>query len=426
MKIISSKIVAAMLVVLMLCMLLPSAALAESGTVTLKKYDDKGEDGSEKYQTITVEANDSQGIPAGTYCAAPFTNIAIVKQSTFAVVFGVSSVEELKTTIGDADSSIYQSKQDKLKIDTSDIHFANTTVNGNSNICKCEVEGSNAGTYYFGYQVNGVKYVLAPTDENGKGKVSHFVTDVTDSSTTPDPDDTDPSTPTPEKKSEPSMDKDISADGKEYKEDSLTNAVKPGDTVYFQLTSNLPEALKTAINEDKNTQTKTMNEGQKLIFTDTMSSNLTLNADSVVVQIGTETVTNPTDSSATSYYTVSEVTTNNDGTKTFTVTLDLTSMYNNSVISEDDFGESTAVTVTYSAMVSEDAEDEEKFENEAYAMYNETSSVTSKVTGTVTPDPETPPTPGTTGGAGTTLFTVGGLGLMAVAGALLLRRRQDA
>lgn len=84
------------------------------------------------------------------------------------------------------------------------------------------------------------------------------------------------------------------------------------------------------------------------------------------------------------------------------------------------------VTVTYSATVSENVQNEEDFKNEAYATYNETPSVTSTVTGTVTPDPETPPTPGNTGGAGTTLFTVGGLGLMAVAGALLLRRRQDA
>lgn len=424
MKIISSKIVAAMLVVLMLCMLLPSAALAEGGTVTLKKYDDKGEDGSEKYQTITVEANDSQGIPAGTYCAAPFTSIAIVKQATFAVVFGVSSVEELKTTIGDADSSIYQSKQDRLKIDTSDIHFVSTTVNGNSNIYKCEVPGSNAGTYYFGYEVDGVKYVLAP----GADKVSHFVTDVTDSSTTPTPDPTpdpgtDPSTP-PEKESKPSMEKTISdSSSGEYEKNNLENAVAPGATVYFKLTSNLPEALETAIEVDESAGTKTMKDEQTLTFTDTMSSNLTRNSD-LEVYIGNNKVTN---NDTTSYYTVEDGTTTDNGEKTFTVTLDLDALYNAKIITDDDIGIADKVTVTYSATVSANAADEEDFQNKAYATYNETPSVTSIVTGKVeTEEPDTPPGHPPTGGAGTTLFTVGGLGLMAVAGALLLRRRQDA
>lgn len=412
MKIISSKIVAAMLVVLMLCMLLPSAALAEGETITLKKYE------KESYTTITLN-EETQGIPAGTYYAAPANNIAIVKQATFAVVFGVSTLDELKTTIGNADSSIYHSKKGEFQIDTNSIYFVTDT---NSYPISYPVSANGGATYYFGYQVNGVKYVLAPI-VNGEGKVSHFLTDVANPSTTPDPDDTDPSTPTPEKKSEPSMEKTISdsSDGS-YEKSSLTNAVKPGDTVYFKLASNLPEALKTAIEVDESAGTKTMKDEQTLTFTDTMSSNLTRNSD-LEVYIGNNKVTN---NDTTSYYTVEDGTTTDNGEKTFTVTLDLDALYNAGLIKDSDIGGSTEVTVTYSATVSSDVENQESFNNEAYATYNHEDSAHSTVTGTVTPDPETPPTPGNTGGAGTTLFTVGGLGLMAVAGALLLRRRQDA
>lgn len=410
MKIISSKILAAMLVVLMLCMLLPSAALAEGETITLKKYE------KESYITITLNA-ETQGIPAGTYYAAPANSIAIVKQAKFAIVFGATEqtmTDDLRQAINRADSSISASG--------STIHYAGSNTSFTIN------PTTNGGTYYFGYtDDNGVKYVLAP-----QSKVSHFVTDVTDSSTTTTPEPTPEPDPTPsnpsEKKSEPSMDKDISADGEEYKEDSLDNAVKPGDTVYFKLTSNLPEALENAIEEAAD-GTKTMKAGQTLTFTDTMTSNLTRNSD-LKVYIGDSEVTND---STTSYYTITEKTDSdtdsdtNTETNSFTVTLDLTALYNAGKITDADIGIADKVTVTYSATVSENAQNEEGFKNEAYATYNETPSVTSTVTGKVeTEEPDTPPDTPPTGGAGTTLFTVGGLGLMAVAGTLLLRRRQDA
>lgn len=411
MKIISSKILAAMLVVLMLCMLLPSAALAEGETITLKKYE------KESYTTITLN-EETQGIPAGTYYAAPANNIAIVKQAKFAIVFGATEqtmTDDLRQAINKADSSISASG--------STIHYAGSNTSFTIN------PTTNGGTYYFGYtDDNGVKYVLAP-----QSKVSHFVTDVTDSSTTPIPDPTPDPDPTPstpsEKESKPSMDKDISKDGTDYEETTLANAVEPGATVYFRLESHLPQALKDAIEVDESAGTKTMKDEQTLTFTDTMSSNLTLNTDSVEVKIGDTVVNNPTeneDSTTTPYYTVSSVTEDNDkNTKTFTVELNLTALYNDGKITDADIGIVDKVKVTYSATVSANAADKEDFQNKANATYNNESSVYSIVTGTVT-DPKTPTPPADTGGAGTTLFTVGGLGLMAVAGALLLRRRQDA
>lgn len=387
MKIISSKIVAAMLVVLMLCMLLPSAALA----VDLNESITKIKDGLSSYT-----------VPAGTNA------IGLKKDQTNVIWTEVALTKDEETAISSAfanfDSSWKTTKHYINGYGTFDL--SQSVIGSNSPWGSWTVTKGEDG-----------QITLAST---GSVALSHIdygtFTGLTNQPSDPvdpvDPVDPD-STPTPEKKSEPSMDKDISADGNEYKEYSLDNAVKPGDTVYFKLESNLPEALKNAIET-----AGTMKDEQTLTFTDTMTSNLNPDTNSVEVKIGTESV-------GSQYYTVSNVAESADG-KTFTVTLDLTSMYNNNVIDEDDFGESMVVTVTYSATVSENVQNEEDFKNEAYATYNETPSVTSTVTGTVTPDPETPPTPGNTGGAGTTLFTVGGLGLMAVAGALLLRRRQDA
>lgn len=391
MKIISSKILAAMLVVLMLCMLLPSAALAAelSGSIT---KDDRG---------LT------------TYTTASGANAILLKKQTLAVIWTEVELDEAeKETV----KSAFANKDTSWK--TLVGYISGYKTHDLSNV------GNGAwGSWTFTKNADG-SVTLSTEDGDALSHIDYGTfTGLTNQPSGPvapvdpvDPVDPDP-TPTPEKKSEPSMDKDISADGEKYEEYNLENAVAPGTTVYFKLTSNLPEALETAINEDENTQTKTMNEGQKLTFTDTMSSNLTLNANSVAVKIGTESVDSQ-------YYTMSDVTESTDG-KTFTVELNLTALYNAGKITDDDIGVADRVTVTYNATVSASAVDQETFENEAYATYNNKDSVHSTVTGTVTKPEDPTPTP-ETGGAGTTLFTVGGLGLMAVAGALLLRRRQDA
>lgn len=387
MKIISSKIVAAMLVVLMLCMLLPSAALAVdlNGSIT--------KDNRELTQYT---------VPAG------INAIGLKKDVTNVIWTEVKLTEDEKTAIDSAfDNSDGGWKTTRYYIDGyGTFDLSQNVIGSNSPWGSWTVTKGEDG-----------QITLASTDNV---KLSHInygtFTGLTNQPSDPvDPVNPDP-TPTPEKESKPSMDKDISKDGTNYEETTLTNAVAPGATVYFRLESNLPEALKDAISEAAD-GTKTMSEGQTLTFTDTMSSNLAMNAGSVVVKIGTGTVDSQ-------YYTVSSVEETTDG-KTFTVTLDLDALYNAKIISDNDIGEVKVVTVTYNATVSASAVDQETFENEAYATYNNKDSVHSTVTGTVTKPEDPTPTP-ETGGAGTTLFTVGGLGLMAVAGALLLRRRQDA
>lgn len=384
MKKITSKLAAWLLLACMLCSVLGTTALAAEESITLKKYEKNA------WTTITLtEADSTTGAPAGTYYAAPFKDIAIVKQARFAIVFGASEMTDaLKTAILAADGSILNNNGSN-KVDN--IYFVTTSATSYT------VNGSNAGTYYFGYEQDGVKYVLAP-----QGKVSHFLTDVTSTELTdPDPD------PTPsDKESKPSLDKDISSDGETYEETTLS-AVKPGATVYFRLESQLPSDIET--DDDGNATAN-----QTLTFTDTMTGNLTLDTNSIAVKIGENTPV------GSNYYTVSEVKTNDDGTKTFTVKLDLTALYNDNsdnAIEETAFNDEAEVAVTYCAEVSADASNGDTFQNEAYVHYKEDSEH-STVTGEVEKDPET-------GGMGTALFTFTGLGLMAAAGALVLYRRKE-
>lgn len=380
MKIISSKILAAMLVVLMLCMLLPGAAFAAELSGSITKID--------------------EGLK--TYTTASGANAILLKKQTLAVIWTeVELNEQEKETIVDAFRSDKSWKNVERYISGYEVHDLS------------DVGNKAWGSWTFTKNADGT-VTLSTEDGDALSHIDYGTfTGLTNETSDPvDPVDPVDPTPTPEKESKPSMDKDISKDGTTYEETTLTNAVEPGATVYFRLESNLPEALKDAI------KTGTMEDGQTLTFTDTMSSNLTLNAESVVVKIGTGTVNSQ-------YYAVSSVTETTDG-KTFTVTLDLDALYNEGKITDDDIGVADQVTVTYNVTVSANAADQETFENEAYATYDNKDSAHSTVTGTVTkPEDPTPDKP-STGGAGTTLFTVGGLGLMAVAGALLLRRRQDA
>lgn len=206
-----------------------------------------------------------------------------------------------------------------------------------------------------------------------------------------------------DKVSKPSIDKDISSDGVAYDADDTLaygdESVKPGDSVWFRLTSNLPEGLEKVIDGDGE---------QTMVFTDTMSDNLMLDPNSVAVRIGDTTLD-------VGRFAVSAFV-----NQSFTVTLDLKALYDAGVIDPASVAE---VVVTYSATVSQDAVDKDDFDNTALVAYNDDPTVESKVTGTVKVPP-TPPTPDT-GSTGALVLGVAGIGLMAAAGMLARRFRKE-
>lgn len=377
------RILSTLLVLCMAVLLLPVSALAYTeetlnGTYFKTKYDSVGDNET------------SWTFPAGT-------QYIYIKQATNGVMWTSTDIS--------SDNTLKSALSADISADSGNKGIAQW-ISG-YNAFDLSSLGKQWCTYTFTQSGNGSITVTA----NKEGKVSHFdFGPVTNSgTTTPEPDPTpdlepDP-TPTPsDKESEPSLDKDISSDGENYEETTL-NAVKPGDTVYFRLESQLPSDIGT--DDDGNAT-----EGQTLTFTDTMTDNLDLDTSSIAVKIGDTTVTD-------TYYTVGGVATNDDGTKTFTVTLKLTELYNDNsdnAIEESAFNDETGVSVTYHANVSADVNNGDTFQNNAYVTYHEQSE-TSVVTGTVENDPKT-------GGMGTTLFTLTGLGLMA-AGVLILYRRKE-
>lgn len=104
------------------------------------------------------------------------------------------------------------------------------------------------------------------------------------------------------------------------------------------------------------------------------------------------------------------------GTETFTVTVDLVAAFNDGhYFTWEEMG-TAPVVVSYSATVAADAADGDTVRNEAYVNHSATDAVVGEVDVTDTPS---------TGGSGTVLFTVSGLGLMSAAAILLLLRRKQ-
>ncbi len=149
----------------------------------------------------------------------------------------------------------------------------------------------------------------------------------------------------PKKISYPGMDKTIvGAEG-----DGNEDTVAAGDTVKFQLESNVPENLKDYITypvDDPEISTLAVGTAgtYALVFHDEMAEELVLNKDSFEIKLGDDVIDSQ-------YYAI-----NYDPTDdcTFEVSIDLAAMYNDDVITEADLG-ITPITVNYTATLAEDA-----------------------------------------------------------------------
>ena len=171
---------------------------------------------------------------------------------------------------------------------------------------------------------------------------------------------------TNDKTSLPGMDKTIVLeDGTEVDKDT----VAAGDTVEFQLESNVPEDMDVAYTEDtppevvKPLSAVGTMESYTLVFHDKMNEKLELNQDSFEVMLGDKEI-------ADQYVTI---TTSGLGDGcTFEVSVNLAAMYNADVITESDFGV-TPITVNYTADLAEDAE-AGAYENTAWVTWPEGES----------------------------------------------------
>ncbi|MCD7775913.1 MAG: isopeptide-forming domain-containing fimbrial protein [Firmicutes bacterium] len=182
-----------------------------------------------------------------------------------------------------------------------------------------------------------------------------------------------------EKKSEPGLEKwivitettttedeDESTTTTEEKKYVKQDDVAAGDTVTFQLTSNVPNLESYMVwSYDANTGTATAEakEGAEytLIFHDEMDEALTFNESSVTVTIGNTVLDNTED---VTYYTVTTSTTDDC---TFEVSMDLIALCKAGKITEDDWA-STAIVVTYTATLSKTAS-AGTYKNEAWVTY---------------------------------------------------------
>ena len=145
-----------------------------------------------------------------------------------------------------------------------------------------------------------------------------------------------------DKTSLPGLDKDIVTDNGDVKEDT----VAAGDTVTFKLESNVPENLKDYITypvDDPAISTLAIGTAgtYALVFHDEMAEELALNEDSFEIKLSDEII-DP------QYYTIT-TTGLGDGC-TFEIFIDLATLYNNSIITENDLGV-TPITVTYTAVL---------------------------------------------------------------------------
>lgn len=175
---------------------------------------------------------------------------------------------------------------------------------------------------------------------------------------------------TNDKTSLPGMDKTIVLeDGTEVDKDN----VAAGDTVKFQLESNVPENLEDYVDYTPDDPVIVPNSigdagTYTLVFHDEMAKELALNEDSIQVMLGDEEI-------ADEYVTIDYDPTDDC---TFEVSVDLAAMYNADVIDEDDFGV-TPITVNYTATLNAD-EVAGAYTNTAWVVYPDGSSEPDTVT----------------------------------------------
>lgn len=201
-----------------------------------------------------------------------------------------------------------------------------------------------------------------------------------------------------DKISEPGMDKKANGN------DEL-NDVTPGQTINFTLNSTVGQDML-----DKwNATTGWENAEYKLVFHDTLTGPITFNKDSVEVTLNGQTLSNE-------YYEL-EFGTDTENKATFTLTVDCVAALNAGLLEAKDIGRATVV-VAYTATVDADAANGATVSNDAYVN----DSQHDKLTGLV----GTPPTPPSTGGAGTLAFTLLGLTMTCGASAAFVVRRKRA
>lgn len=189
-----------------------------------------------------------------------------------------------------------------------------------------------------------------------------------------------------DKVSEPGMDK------KNGESDTL-GTVDPGTVFNFTLNSHIGEDMLEAVTAHQNGDY----EGTyTLVFHDKME-NLSFVDGSLTVNVGEITLT-------ADQYTLSNET--NDGC-TFHVTIDCVALLNAGVFEIEDAG-SIPVTVAYQAKVSDDAADNTVIKNSAWVNNSAVDVLEGDVDDTI-------PTPPSTGGNGTMMYTVLGVALMGVA-----------
>lgn len=175
---------------------------------------------------------------------------------------------------------------------------------------------------------------------------------------------------TNDKTSLPGMNKTIVlGDGTEVDKDN----VAAGDTVKFQLESNVPENLEDYVDytpDDPDIVPNSIGDAGKytLVFHDEMHEKLALNENSIQVMLGDDEI-------ADEYVTIGYAPTDDC---TFEVTVDLAAMYNADVIDEDDFGV-TPITVNYTATLNAD-EVAGAYTNTAWVVYPDGSSEHDTVT----------------------------------------------
>lgn len=203
-----------------------------------------------------------------------------------------------------------------------------------------------------------------------------------------------------EKVSEPGMDK--KAEG----QDSI-GSVEPGDVVNFTLNSNIGEDMADAIQYDAQAETATGT--YVLNFHDTLTGPITLNEESVKVTVnGTELQPG-------------QFTLNSDpgDDHTFDLSFDAVPLLNSKVFGYADIG-SAEVVVSYSATISDSAEDTDPVSNDAYVN----DSATDTVSGDVVKEPEPP----ATGSQIAMMATVGGLVLIggSAVAFIVMKKRESA
>lgn len=168
----------------------------------------------------------------------------------------------------------------------------------------------------------------------------------------------------------PGMDKTIVLeDGTEVDKDN----VAAGDTVKFQLESNVPENLEDYVDYTPDDPVIVPNSigdagTYTLVFHDEMAEELALNEDSIQVKLGDAEIDDQ-------YVTISYDPADDC---TFEVSVNLAAMYNNDAIDESDFGV-TPITVNYTATLHE-AEVAGAYTNTAWVVYPDGNSQESTVT----------------------------------------------